>query len=107
MVGFEEHEARVRALLEQEGALRSWLEAMRGVVKDGEGRTVILGLSADETIEFLNLHGPVIYDKSNRSAQDQRRQRDRYFVLREKHDDARRRDAAENSAFWIDKPRCQ
>lgn len=48
-------EQTINALLEQEPALRQWLEQMRALIRDTRGVTAIAGLTPVETEEFLRL----------------------------------------------------
>lgn len=93
----DEHERQLAELLELDTTqIKSWLDGMRAFAKDGSGKTIMLGLTALETLEFLRLN-PIYYatDDRGRSADCRR-----YMELREKHDLARIKDAGENLAHW-------
>ncbi len=100
----DEYEARIADLLARESILKLWLDQMRSFAKDANGRTVILGLTAEETEEFIRLN-PVVHADDDDHPHDAayKAARERYYALREKHDIARSKDAAENLAFWSDK----
>lgn len=90
----EAHEQRIAALLAAEPTVAVWLREMRGFAKDSQGRTIVLGLSAVETEEYLRLNvivkDDLLGDGSHRGEPEFESQRARYFLLREKHDAARR-----------------
>ena len=96
----DDYESRIAALFAADTTyLKSWLEGMRGLAKDGKGRTVILGLSAEETEEFLTLHPMVWADDGPSTGPRSGAHQKRHHELRAKHDKARGRDAVENLTF--------
>jgi hypothetical protein len=48
-----DHNARIGSLLAAVPQFKEWIEAVRGLTADEQGRTVILGLDAAETEEML------------------------------------------------------
>ncbi len=91
-----DHGERLAKLLNEAPTLRIWLEEMRGFARDGQGRRIVLGLTAAETIEFIALD--LLY-QAERDALNTSDIQHRYTALREKHDEARVRDACENLDF--------
>lgn len=97
----DDYESRIAALFEADTTyFKLWLEKTRGLAKDGKGRTVILGLSAEETEEFLTLLPIVWADDGPSGGRWASAHQKRYRELRAKHDKARGREAVENLAFW-------
>ncbi len=77
-----EHEARIAHLLELDSTLKHWFELVGAFTKDECARTALFGLTASETQEFLELNVIV------RAERDTRRDRERYFELRKRHEAA-------------------
>lgn len=71
--------------------LRTWLDEMRCTARLPGDLTILLGLSREETLEFLNLDPIVMHDGPR-----DHKARERYYSLREKHDGARAADALQN-----------
>jgi hypothetical protein len=65
-------------------AERFYLEDMRALSTDGEGREVFIGLSAEESAEFYEFTRIEAIERSKTSEE-----RDRYLELHEKHEKAR------------------
>ena len=86
----DEYEARIGSLFGDVPQFKRWLDGVRGLTTDAQGRTVILGLDAAETEEMILLRAT----DSNGA---------RYRVLREKHDTARQADAMKSIAQYLDK----
>lgn len=94
----ETHERNLAKLLEVDTThIKAWLDSMRAFAKDSAGRTIILGLTAAETLEFLTLNEAYYADRDGGLPDANVR---RYHELREKHDVARAKDASENLAHW-------
>jgi hypothetical protein len=91
---------KIAALLEQETALRHWLEQIRALTKDGRGCTVIAGLSPAETEEFLRLSPRVQAHDSGMSSADFRAASARYAELKAAMEDALQEDAIESLSDW-------
>jgi len=73
----DDHKARIGSLLAAVPQFKQWIDAVRGLTADEQGRTVILGLDAAETEEMLLLRATDISGA-------------RFQALRRKHDAARR-----------------
>ena len=86
----DEYEARIGGLLADVPQFKDWIEAVRGLTTDAQGRTVIVGLDASETEEMILLRATDISGA-------------RFQALREKHDAAQRADAAKNIVWYTDK----
>ena len=91
-LGRDEHEARVARLLADVPQFKEWIEDVRGLATDEQGRTVILGLDAAETEEMILLRATDISGA-------------RFQALHKKHNAARRTDATKNIAQYTDKKR--
>lgn len=101
----EEHEREVESLLaaDQTG-LRVGLEQLRGLARDGRGRTIVLGLTAAETLEYLSLYAEfALADTGPLDDPSAEARRERYYVLQDRHHAAVSNDAAENLKHW-DRP---
>lgn len=100
-----EHERRLAELLAQSPGHENWLKETRSFARDAWGRTILLGLSAAETEEFLQLLLIVNADLLSDISDFERRpgtaaQRDRCDALQEQHRAACTRDAAENRSHF-------
>lgn len=93
-------EQTIAALLKQEPALQQWLEQVRALTKDGHGGTVIAGLSAGETEEFLRLSPKVQARDSGMTSAAVAVAKERYAELREKLDAALQDNAIEGLSGW-------
>ena len=51
----DEYEARIGSLFGDVPQFKRWLDGVRGLTTDAQGRTVILGLDAAETEEMILL----------------------------------------------------
>ena len=91
-LGRDEHEARVARLLADVPQFKEWIEDVRRLTTDEQGRTVILGLDAAETEEMILLRATDISGA-------------RFQALHKKHKAARRTDATKNIAQYTDKKR--
>lgn len=101
----KDRENRVAELLRKDPVIATWLEGMRATAQDAKGRTIVLGLTAEETEEFLRLNLTVNRDvllgaEGKRIDPEIEQKRARYSALKEKLDDAISQDAAENLSFW-------
>lgn len=52
-----DHDAELKRLLSRNRPLRAWLRGIHGLVRDGTGATIVVGLNPDETLEFVRLEG--------------------------------------------------
>lgn len=100
MSAVSDHEVELAETRQRAGLLWSYLETMRGFAIDAQGRTIVLGLSADETLEFLRLDPIVNSEAHGGEVCEHEAAEERYYALREKHDAARGADAVENLKFW-------
>jgi hypothetical protein len=78
-----DYEGRIARLLALDATLNNWLQLIGGLAKDAEDRTILIGLTARETEEFLELNVMV------RAQRDHPRDLQRYLALRSKHETAR------------------
>jgi hypothetical protein len=85
----DEDEARIGSLFGDVPKFKAWLNDLRGLTTDAQGRTVILGLDAAETEEMILLRAT---DMSGA----------RYQVLRQKFDTALQADAMKSIAQYLD-----
>jgi len=97
-------EQKITALLEQDTAMRLWLEKMRALTKDGRGCTVIVGLTPDETEEFLRLSPLVQARDPGMTGADVSAARDRHAALKARLEEALQEDAIESLSSWGDAP---
>ena len=72
-----DQKARIARLLATVPQFKDWIEGVGGLTTDEQGRTVILGLDAAETVEMLQLRATDVSGA-------------RFQALRKKHDAARR-----------------
>ncbi|MGP9810395.1 hypothetical protein ACTZWT_02665 [Rhodopseudomonas sp. NSM] len=93
-------EQKIIGLLEQETALRQWLEQMRALIKDARGVTVIAGLSPAETEEFLRLDPQIRSHRGAMSDAEFESARHRHAELKDKIDTALQDDAIESLSDW-------
>ena len=93
-------EQTIAALLKQEPALQQWLEKTRALTKDGHGGTVIAGLSAAETEEFLRLSPKVQAHDAGMTSAAIGAAKERYAELREKLDAALQDNVIEGLSGW-------
>jgi hypothetical protein len=89
------YEARIGALLDNDPPAAAWLGRMRSFAKDMNGLTIILGLSPEETEEFLRL-GKIVGLHMPNGDPEFDRQEERFHALLDRHNAARQRDALEN-----------
>ncbi|KIZ44957.1 MULTISPECIES: hypothetical protein [Rhodopseudomonas] len=99
------YEQKITALLEQETPMRLWLEQKRALTRDSAGGTVIIGLSAEETEEFLRLSRLVQSRDAGITAADARAISDRHAALKARLEEALQEDAIESLSSWGDAPR--
>ena len=55
----DEYEARIGSLFGDVPQFKRWLDGVRGLTTDAQGRTVILGLDAAETEEMILLRATI------------------------------------------------
>lgn len=91
---------KIIGLLEQETALRQWLEQMRALIKDARGVTVIAGLTPEETEEFLRLNPRVQSYGNGMTAADFKAASERHAELKDKIDAALQDNAIESLSDW-------
>jgi hypothetical protein len=94
------HEQKIAALLEQETAVRLWLEQKRGLEKDRQGRTLIRGLTIEETEEFLRLSRIVQSHETGLIRADQKAKSERYAELKDKLESALQEETIESLSSW-------
>jgi hypothetical protein len=93
----QDHDAELEALFAAvRPELKQWFDEMRNFGKDQQGRRVLLGLTADETIELAKLD-PLYWAERERGGKSDLQRR--YDALRNKHDAARQKDAMDQIAF--------
>jgi len=91
---------KIIGLLEQETALRQWLEQMRALAKDERGVTVIAGLTPEETEEFLRLNPRVQSYGNGMTAADFKAASERHAGLKDKIETALQDTAIESLSDW-------
>jgi hypothetical protein len=91
---------KIIALLEQETALRHWLENIRALTKDARGVTVIAGLTQKETEEFLLLSPLVRAHDSGMTSDNTAAARARHAELKAKLESALQDNAIEGLSGW-------
>jgi hypothetical protein len=90
---------KIAALLEQETALRNWLEKIRALTRDARG-TLIVGLTPEETEEFLRLSPRVQAHESGMTSADFAAASARYAELKATIEAALQDDAIESLSSW-------
>jgi len=95
-------EQTITALLEQETALRHWLEQIGALTKDGHGGTVIVGLSSEETEEFLRLTPRVQAYESGMTGTEFKAASARHAELKAQLESALQDNAIEGLSGWGD-----
>jgi hypothetical protein len=94
-------EQKVAALLEQESSVKHWLEQIRALDKDAQGRHIVVrGLTMDETEEFLRLRPLVQSADAGLTCVDLAAAKERYAALRAKIDTALQDEAIEGLSSW-------
>jgi len=91
---------KITALLDQETALRHWLEQIRALTKDARGVTVIAGLTQKETEEFLLLSPLVRAYDSGMTVDTAASARARHAELKAKLESALQDNAIESLSGW-------
>jgi hypothetical protein len=87
-------------LLDQETALRQWLEQMRALAKDARGVTVVAGLTPAETEEFLRLDPRIRSHRGGMGEAEFQAASERHAELKGKIDAALQDDAIESLSDW-------
>ncbi|ABE40907.1 conserved hypothetical protein [Rhodopseudomonas palustris BisB5] len=93
-------EQKIIGLLEQETALRQWLEQMRALIKDARGATLIAGLTAEETEEFLRLDPRVRSHRGGMTDAELEAASERHSELKHKIDAALQDNVIESLSDW-------
>ena len=93
-------EPTLNALLEQEPALRQWLEQMRALSRDARGVTAIAGLTPAETEEFLRLDPRMRAHRGAMTADELDTASARHAELKNRIDAALQDDAIESLSDW-------
>ena len=96
------YEQKITALLEQETALRLWLEQKRALTRDSQGGTVIVGLSPEEAEEFLRLSRLVQTRDAGMTGADFKAVTERHAALKAILEEALQEDAIESLSSWGD-----
>lgn len=98
-----DYEARIERLLAKAPGLRTFVTDLRGFARDRQGRKVILGLTAEETEEFVRLDPIAKADMLGDLPRSDETKRliNRYYALRAKFDAALSKDALEELDFLL------